>query len=273
MTESAAAVARRELRVRPPLLYAAVALWSTFYLLIALHGGAGFDSHAYWLTRDGIHYATDPGKQDAYLYSPAFAHAIRPLTLLPWPAFALLWAGLAAATFIWFARAAERRWQIAVFALCLGDVVYGNVWWIFALVVAFGLRRPALWAIPLLLKVTPAVGLIWFAVRREWRNLAIAVILALGVAAVSYAVDPQAWRDWVGFLQTGHESWLPNQTIPLATRIAAAFALTGYAARKNRPTLLPAAVWLATPMFSLNGVAIFAVLPYLQRRRAQVSAP
>ena len=38
-----------------------------------------------------------------------------------------------------------------------------------AIVAAF--RWPALWAFPLLTKVTPGVGVLWFAVRREWRAL------------------------------------------------------------------------------------------------------
>ena len=270
MSESVAGVVRRELSVRPPLLYAAVALWSTFYLLIALHGGAGFDSRAYWLTHRGIHYAADPGKQNAYLYSPAFAHAIRPLTLLSWPVFSLIWAALATGTYVWFARSAVRRWRVAIFALCLGDIVYGNVWWLFALALAFGLRRPALWAIPALLKLTPAVGLIWFAVRREWRNLGIATSVAVAVAGLSFAVAPHAWIDWITFLRHGHEPWFPDQTIPLLTRVAGGFALTVYAARKDRPTLLPAALWLASPMFSLNGIAVFAVLPLLRGERRVV---
>jgi Glycosyltransferase family 87 len=259
-----------QLKVRAPLLYAAVALWSTFYVLIALHGGTGFDSHAYWLTRHGIHYATDPGKQDAYLYSPAFAHAIRALALLPWPAFALLWAAFAVGTYAWFTRAVEPRWRVALFALCLGDIVYGNVWWLFAFAAAFGLRRPALWAIPALLKLTPTVGLIWFAVRREWRNLGLALGALLAVATVSFALAPRAWFDWFTFLRSGHEAWFPDQPVPMAIRLAGAAALTAYAARKDRPALLPAALWLATPMFSINGVAIFAVVPFLQRgRRAE----
>jgi len=46
--------------------------------------------------------------------------------------------------------------------------------------------------------------------------------------------------------------------------------LTVYAARKDRPTLLPAALWLASPMFSLNGIAVFAVVPYLRGDRRSV---
>jgi Glycosyltransferase family 87 len=259
----ALAVARVQLHVRPWFVYPVVALWGLLYVSLAFNKAAGFDSHAYWLTREGVHYLQDPGEHDAYLYSPAFAHAIRPLTVLPWPAFAFIWATLATMTYVWFVRRAEPRWRVPVFALCLGDLVYGNVWWLFAITLAFGLRRPALWAIPALIKITPAVGLIWFVVRREWRNLAIVVTVVSVVAAISFLLAPQAWADWVAFLHHGHHEWFPDKPLPLAGRLAAAFGLTVYAARNDRPRLLPAALWLASPMFSINGIAVFIVLAFI----------
>ena len=246
---------------RPAPLHLALAglvwLWVVFYLLIALHGGAGFDSHAYWATRDGIRYVTDPGEQDAYLYSPAFAQAIRPLTLLPWPAFAVLWSLMAVATYAWLARAATGWWRAALFALCLGDIVYGNVWWLFALILVFGFRYAALWAIPLVVKVTPAVGLVWFATRGEWRKLGVAVGAAAVIALLSFWLAPGAWADWTGLLQNGHATF-PNTPLLRAIRLAAAVCVTLFAARASRPALLPAALWLASPMLSLNGIGVFA---------------
>jgi len=49
-----------------------------------------------------------------------------------------------------------------------------------------------------LTKVTPGVGLVWFAVRREWRSLAIAATATAVVVAVSAAVAPGAWAGWIG---------------------------------------------------------------------------
>jgi hypothetical protein len=43
-----------------------------------------FDLWAYWSTRSGFDYASArPGVSGAYIYSPAFAHLIAPLTALP----------------------------------------------------------------------------------------------------------------------------------------------------------------------------------------------
>jgi hypothetical protein len=258
---------------RGQLLTAAAAAWGAFYALVALAGGGGFDSHAYWLTRNGIAYGTNPGAHDAYLYSPAFAQAIRPLTLLPWPVFAVVWSLCGAVTYVWLVRTVDRPWRYVLLALCAGDIVYGNVWWLFAIVLAFGLRRPGLWALPLLLKVTPAVGLVWFAARREWRNLVVALAFAAAVFAVSFSLAPHAWLDWFAFLRRPHGAGAVDGAVPPAVRFVAAFALTAFAARTDRKWLLPAALWLAAPVFSINGIAIFAALPVLTGRTQRPRLP
>jgi Glycosyltransferase family 87 len=244
------------------LPFAFVTLWSALYVLVALDGGAGYDSRAYWLTRHGLHYGLNPGQPDAYLYSPAFAHVLRPLTLLPWHVFAVIWFAGAAIAYVWLTRGAATRWRLVLLALSLGDVIYGNVWWLFALTLSLGLRRPALWAIPLLLKITPAVGIVWFVARREWRNLGIALAAAGAVVAASVAIDAQAWLDWLAFLRR-HDPTPPLE----AARFVAGVLLTVYAARTDRRQLLPAALWLATPVFSLNGLAVAAAIPGLVASR------
>jgi hypothetical protein len=233
-------------------------VWCAFYVLVAFAGGAGFDSHAYWLTRAGVDYRLDPGRPNAYLYSPAFAQLLRPLTILPWHVFALAWFAAAAGAYLWLTRGLARRWRVAVLALCLGDLVYGNVWWLFAITLSLGLRRPALWALPLLLKITPAVGVVWFAARREWRSLGVVVAVAAVVVAASVSIDPGAWVEWIVFLRR-HRS--ADTGAPV--RLVAGLALTAYAARTDRPQLLPAALWLASPVFSINGFAVAAALPRL----------
>ena len=52
-----------------------------------------------------------------------------------------------------------------------------------------GFRYPAVWAFGIFTKVTPGIGLLWFLVRREWRNLGIALGLTAAIGAVSLLVD------------------------------------------------------------------------------------
>src|ERR1041385_4690620 len=50
------------------------------------------DMHTYWATGAGVSYAhSNPYVIGAYLYAPAFAQVLYPLTTLPWPWFAALW--------------------------------------------------------------------------------------------------------------------------------------------------------------------------------------
>src|SRR5262249_43183846 len=143
------------------------ALWivGAFVLLVdlsyILDGSIGFDAHAYWAAWRHDLYAAAPQELDAYLYSPAFAQAIWPLTRLPWPFFCAVWLGVVAAIYWWLLHPLPRRWRIPLFAICTLDIVSGNVWSFFALVIVFGFRFPALWALPILTKVTPALGPVW----------------------------------------------------------------------------------------------------------------
>ena len=65
------------------------------------------------------------------------------------------------------------------------------------------------WAFVILTKVTPGIGLLWFVVRREWRNLGIALAATAIVAGGSALTMPLAWQQWAHVLSrtqvaTGH---------------------------------------------------------------------
>src|SRR5438105_12333886 len=61
------------------------------------------DMHTYWATGAGFGYATsNPYVVGAYLYAPAFAQGLYPITsILPWPWFAALWTAAICAVYIW----------------------------------------------------------------------------------------------------------------------------------------------------------------------------
>jgi hypothetical protein len=154
-------------------LWFTAALFALYAVGIILDSGVGLDAHAYWSAWRLGHalYTAAPEQRDAYLYSPAFAQVIWPLTLLPWPAFFMLWATLATSVYAWLLAPLGRAWAIPLVIICLPEVVFGNVWSFFALALVVGFRFSAAWAFPILLKLTPGIGLLWFAVRRQWRLL------------------------------------------------------------------------------------------------------
>ena len=55
------------------------------------------------------------------------------------------------------------------------EIAGGNISLLLALAIVAGFSRPWTWAFVILTKITPGIGLLWFALRREWRSLAIAL--------------------------------------------------------------------------------------------------
>lgn len=240
------------------------------------------DAYAYWTTGTGDFYATaETGQIGAYLYSPAFAQILAPLVVLPLAVFTALWTAINLAALWWLLR----RWALPslLFLPIPFEIISGNVHLLYAVAIVAGFRYPATWALMLLTKITPGVGLLWFLVRREWRGLAIAIGATAAIVAVSFVLDRAAWTTWIQLLQTqlsgaGQASfqtvgwYLP---VPLLPRLAAAAAIAVFAAATDRRWLIPVAVVLALPVVWLNGLAVLAAAVPLWRespKRAPASA-
>ncbi|MEO5965298.1 MAG: glycosyltransferase family 87 protein, partial [Candidatus Limnocylindrales bacterium] len=153
----------------------------------------------------------------AYPYSPAFAQLVYPLNLLPWPWFVAAWTAILIGA-VWLL--AGRELFLVGLAVGAMEIAGGNVSLLLALAIVAGFRWPGTWAFVLLTKITPGVGLLWFALRREWRSLSIAIGFTTAVVGVSFVVLPQAWRDWVSLLaaNTGKGGTWAAIPIPLLVR-------------------------------------------------------
>ncbi len=267
----------RRTRERDRLL---LALWflGGLYASVAIVGwrtALGYDAHAYWLAwHHSPMYGLPPNTADAYLYSPAFAQVLWPLAQLPWPLFLAAWTVAGFALYAWLLR--PLGWSLAapLLLFCVPQAMVGNIWPLLAVVLVFGFRRPGLWALPLLTKVTAGVGVVWFAARGEWRNLVRVLVPTVLVTAVSVAMSPQLWADWLHILRGGGTggSAAGGFDIPLVYRLPVALALTLYAARRSRPGFLAAAMALACPVFALSyvmsNVFLLTALPRLREMHA-----
>jgi hypothetical protein len=256
-------------------LWVASAIW--VWLLTAAQGPrgpeggwVGIDSFAYWYAWDHDLYAYDdivqPGaKTGRYLYSPAFAQALWPLTLLPWQVFAWLWTLVMAAVFLWLLRPLPWVWRVPAFVLlCLEEVILGNVRALVAAALVLALRRPVFWALPLLTKVASGIGVLWHPLRGEWRRFFTALATVAVVVAVSVAISPALWVGWLQFLQD--ESLAPTDGYALAAgRWAAALVLVVVAARWGRAEWLAPATALASPVIYLADLSLLAAMPRLRR--------
>jgi hypothetical protein len=224
------------------------------------------DFHAYWESRDVMNYgAYSPFLIGAYLYSPAFAHVLAPLTALPWQIFAGVWTAILMAALVWMTG----RWALPLllFSIVVPLELYlGQVDILIAAAIVIGFRYPAAWALPLLTKVAPGVGLLWFAFRREWRNLLIALSVTAAIAAASAILAPELWRGWINLLvrtATDHETVTGNYlSIPVWVRLPIAIAVLYWGARTDRYWTVPVAAFLATPVLWANVATILlAVVP------------
>jgi hypothetical protein len=239
------------------------------------------DAYAYWTTRTGDFYAAaQTGQIGAYLYSPAFAQALAPLTWLPVAVFTALWTAINCAALWWLLG--RLALPSLLFLPIPFEIISGNVHLLYAVAIVAGFRYPVTWALMILTKVTPGVGVLWFLVRREWRAFLLAIGVTAAVAAVSLLIDRASWEAWLRLLQTdlsgaGEASF---QTvgwyvpIPLLPRLVVATGLVAFAAWSDRRWLVPIAVVLALPVVWLNGLAVLAaVVPLWRERSAAATAP
>ena len=163
-------------------------LCTAFALIVVSYFGRslGYDGFSYWsIDLDDLYGRTVANNfgLGAFRYAPPVAYLFAPLGLLPWWLFVVLWGALMVGTTLWLGG----RWGLVLLALppVALELYHGNVHLLMAAAIALGFRHPWTWAFVILTKVTPGIGLLWFAVRREWRHLGIAI----GVTAAISAVD------------------------------------------------------------------------------------
>jgi hypothetical protein len=207
-------------------------------------------------------------------YSPVFAQAISPLTLLPWPVFRVAWLLIGLGALIWLARPVPSTWRLPFFLLCLPEVVNGNVHLLIAAAIALAAAYPAAWAFVALTKVTPSVAVLWHVARREWRPVAVAAIATTLLVAISYAWDPAPWGGWIQVLWTnraaGGVTIAPQ--IPLVARLPVAALLVVWGGWTGRRWTIAAAATLALPHIVLTGFTVLAAIPRLEEADRRVDA-
>jgi hypothetical protein len=223
----------------------------------------GGDAYAYWLAWRNDDMYGELGGAHAYLYSPVFAQVIYPLTLLPWVAFYVLWVGLSAAAVVLFLGPVWGGLAFALFYPAWQDAWVGNIHNLMALAIVVGFRYPAAWSFLLLTKVTPGVGLIWFAVRREWRSLGIALGVTVGIVSVSALIAPNLWVEWIALLASSEPDPSAKFDVPLTIRLPLAAALVAIGAWKGWRWLVPLAVLVSLPAIWVSSLALLLAIPRL----------
>ncbi len=226
------------------------------------------DVHAYWAFTPGHPYGADLGYEDAFLYSPVIALLVLPFHALPFALVRLLLMAADVACLLYLAG----PWAFAVLALppVFADVGTGNIHILLATAIALGFRYPASWSLVVLSKVSPGVGLLWFAVRREWRSLATALGVTGALALGSLVLVPAWWPEWFGVLSSSTRVTVTAPLLidaPLALRVLAGAVIVAWGARANRPWTVSLAAMVALPEVWVIGAAVLlGALPEARRR-------
>jgi hypothetical protein len=255
-----------------------VGLISIPYIVVlnATNSMFGFDAYAYWaidlrhLYGESLGNTSDLG---AFRYTPAIGQLFAIFHAIPWELFLVLWVAAMAAALVWLNR---RNWLIALaFPPVALEIFHGNVHLFMAVAIALGFRYPATWAFVVLTKVSPGVGALWFLFRGEYRKAAIAVGVTGAIAAVSFVVAPDLWRQYTQTMidnlayDPGHPYPVP---IPLPIRMAAGAALVAWGARTDRPWTVPVAATLALPIIWFHGLAVLLAIVPIERERRRAAA-
>lgn len=233
-----------------------------------IQGDYFYDARAYWSVEPSDPYGESlVGRAGTYLYSPAFAQLIWPATLLPWPVFAAAFSALNLAALIWMAGPILAAILLfAPLSPVRDEITTGNIHLLIGLAVVVGFRHSGTWAFPLLTKLTPGVGVLWFAGARAWRSLAIAAGVTLTIVGISFVLAPGAWLDWFELLVRSSEVPVPGDigVVPgplwLRTIIAGVAVVAG--GWFGWRWIVPIAAFVALPVTWSSGLSILvAILP------------
>jgi Glycosyltransferase family 87 len=197
---------------------------------------------------------------------PVFAgNCVAVRTALPWIVFVSGWYAILVAALVFLGRG----YTLALLAIpfVAVDLYHGNLHLLIAAAIVLGFRYPAAWGFVVLTKVTPGIGLLWFAVRREWRSLGIALGATTVVAAVTFVLLPSQWIAWINVLidNAGTPPPWPALPIPLWVRLPAAALIIVWGARRDARWVVPVAAAISVPALWPGAFAMVAACWALRR--------
>ena len=237
-------------------------------------GLPGRDAIAYWSVDLANPYAGGLDTFGYFPYSPPAAQIASLFHLLPWPVFIGLWWTMLLGVLAWIGGGLRSLIVLLAIPPVFLEVLYGNIHILLAAAVVLGFRWPAAWSFVLLTKVTPGIGLLWFAVRREWRALIVAVGATLAIAGVSFAMVPDLWWQWFGSLTSAQSvpvPWGHAIAVALPIRLAIAIPLVLWGAWTDRRWTVAVAATLALPVLWTAGLSMLVAVVALRRDEAAES--
>jgi hypothetical protein len=263
-TSLAERVVARAWLIRNFMVGLGILLAVAYWWFLTTGKGSPVDVLAYWTANPNDLYPhPELLQQNGYNYSPAFEIVAGWGRLLPFETFVAIWRAILLVTLVWLAG------PFTLFVLFLPPVATevnaGNIQFLLAAAIVLGFRWPGTWAFVLLTKVSPGVGMLWFALRREWRKFAMAVGVTAAIALVTFAIWPDRWFGWLRLLTAGSPPPVSPYywSIWLRLPFAVAFVVLGAWRGWKWPVIVGAT--LALPVFFfLSPSMLVGVLPSLR---------
>lgn len=225
--------------------------------VVAASDQFAYDAHAYWAADPATAYlGQTEGASDTLLYTPPFillfsaiGHAVA------WPQFLVSWSIIEAGA---IALMAGPLTLAVLFTPPVAiELTLANIHALMGATVLAGFRWPAAWALILLTKVTPGVGLLWFVFRREWRSLGIALGATAIIALPTMLLFPDLWSRWLAALVANSGGPIIDRFgVPLPLRLGAAVVILWWGARRDARWVVPIAVTLGLPQLWDHGLVI-----------------
>lgn len=245
------------LRRAPALPWRAIATtaaiaWLCWAWLFLINHPIGVDAYAYWqIDQSDLYGKAMRGDEYRYLYSPLFAQIVGPLTVLPWQVFSALWLTLSMLALVYMLGPIGAGVVLLIpTSPVWWELSAGNIHLLLAAAVVYSFRHPGAWAFPLLTKVTPGIGLLWFLVRREWHALGVAAGTTLALVLASMLLGGiTPWIDWVRMLASvGDAPGIYAIPVSVVIRLPLAALLVCLGAWRGWAWTVPIASMLALPL-------------------------
>jgi Glycosyltransferase family 87 len=236
-----------------------------YWVYLTKTGGAPVDVRYYWGV-DPAHLYPHPeaGEKNGFNYSPIFDTLVGPGRILSFEVFVAIWRAILLAALVYLAG------PFTIFVLftvpVASEINAGNIQILLALAIVMGFRWPASWSFVLLTKVTPGIGLLWFALRRQWRALAIAFGFTAALVAVSFLGRPGDWFDYLRLWTTAPAPAVSPYYLSLWQRLPFAIAFIVFGAWRGYRWPVVVGATLALPVYYIISTSMLVgVLPYLRQ--------
>lgn len=263
--------------IRDGLVVVGILAAAGYWWFLTSTGGSPVDVRAYWIadSSDLFGGALRGETTNAYLYSPAFEFVVWWGRILPFEVFVAIWRAILLAALVYLAGPFT---VVVLFTVPVAsEINAGNIQILLALAVVWGFRWPGTWAFVILTKLTPGVGLLWFLLRRRWRDVAIALGVTAAVAAASLFLGPGRWLDYVQLLTGEPAPAVAPYYLTFWQRLPFALGFIVFGAWRGYRWPVVVGSTLALPVYYIiSSAMLVGVLPFVREelgRRIEVRWP